>query len=94
MGNRKEKASLCVFASFKLNFFFVWIVITCSVDDVPFLMVVKDTTIFGIPLDPSDPSNNAMAPVSGISEGQDIDYDDQQQLTYFIQGTVSFKATL
>lgn len=53
-------------------------------------MVVKDTTIFGIPLDPSDPSNNAMAPVSGISEGRDIDYDDQQQLTYFIQGTVSW----
>lgn len=52
-------------------------------------MVVKDTTIFGIPLDPSDPSNNAMAPVSGISEGRDIDYDDKEQLTYFIQGTVS-----
>lgn len=53
-------------------------------------MVVSDKVIFGIPLDPSDPSNNAMAPVSGISEGRDIDYDDQQQLIYWIQGTVSW----
>ena len=52
-------------------------------------MVVRDSVIFGIPLDPADPSNNAMAPVSGISQGRDIDFDDQQELVYWVQSTVS-----
>lgn len=58
-------------------------------DDSPFLMVVRDTVILGIPLDPADPSNNAMAPVSGISQGRDIDFDDQEQFVYWVQSTVS-----
>ncbi|TMS22387.1 Low-density lipoprotein receptor-related protein 2 [Larimichthys crocea] len=62
---------------------------TCIKDDTPFLMVVRDSVIFGIPLDPTDPSNNAMAPVSGISQGRDIDFDDQQQLVYWVQSTGS-----
>lgn len=52
-------------------------------------MVVRDSVIFGIPLDPADISNNAMAPVSGISQGRDIDFDDQKQLIYWVQSTVS-----
>lgn len=52
-------------------------------------MVVRESVIFGIPLDPNDPSNNAMAPVSGISQGQDIDFDDQEELVYWVQSTVS-----
>lgn len=58
-------------------------------DDAPFLMVVRDTVIFGIPLDISDSTNNAMAPVSGISQGRDIDFDDQEQFVYWVQSTVS-----
>uniref|UniRef100_A0A3B4FXS2 Low-density lipoprotein receptor-related protein 2 n=1 Tax=Pundamilia nyererei TaxID=303518 RepID=A0A3B4FXS2_9CICH len=61
---------------------------TC-VKETPFLMVVRDTVIFGIPLDPTDPSNNAMTPVSGISQGQDIDFDDQEQFVYWVQSTDS-----
>lgn len=53
-------------------------------------MVVRDSVIFGIPLDPTDPSNNAMTPVSGISQGRDIDFDDQQQLVYWVQSSVSW----
>ena len=52
-------------------------------------MVVRDSVIFGIPLDPADASNNAMAPVSGISQGKDIDFDDQEQFIYWVQSTVS-----
>lgn len=52
-------------------------------------MVVRDSVIFGIPLDPADSSNNAMAPVSGISQGRDIDFDDQEELVYWVQSTVS-----
>lgn len=57
-------------------------------------MVVRDSVIFGIPLDPADPSNNAMAPVSGISQGKDIDFDDQEQLVYWVQSTVSLELKL
>lgn len=52
-------------------------------------MVVRDSVIFGIPLDPADSSNNAMSPVSGIIQGRDIDYDDQEQYVYWVQSTVS-----
>ncbi|XP_053722161.1 low-density lipoprotein receptor-related protein 2 [Synchiropus splendidus] len=62
---------------------------TCIKDETPFLMVVRDSAIFGIPLDPNDPSDNAMAPVSGISHGRDIDFDDQEQFVYWVQSTGS-----
>ncbi|KAG7227889.1 hypothetical protein INR49_013683, partial [Caranx melampygus] len=62
---------------------------TCIKDETPFLMVVRESVIFGIPLDPADPSNNAMAPVSGISQGRDIDFDDQEQFVYWVQGSGS-----
>lgn len=62
----------------------------CSIlDETPFLMVERDSVIFGIPLDPTDPSLNAMAPVSGISQGRDIDFDDQEQIVFWVQSTVS-----
>ncbi|XP_054913786.1 low-density lipoprotein receptor-related protein 2 isoform X1 [Poeciliopsis prolifica] len=62
---------------------------TCIKDDSPFLMVVRDTMIFGIPLNPNDTSNNAMAPISGITKGQDIDFDDKEQYVYWVQSTSS-----
>uniref|UniRef100_A0AAQ5Z5D7 Low-density lipoprotein receptor-related protein 2 n=1 Tax=Amphiprion ocellaris TaxID=80972 RepID=A0AAQ5Z5D7_AMPOC len=62
---------------------------TCIKDETPFLMVVRDSVIFGIPLDPADSSNNAMAPVSGISQGRDIDFDDQEEFVYWVQSTGS-----
>lgn len=76
--------------SYSLALLCVSIVFMSSIlDEAPFLMVVRDSVIFGIPLDPADPSNNAMAPVSGISQGRDIDFDDQEQLVYWVQNTVS-----
>lgn len=57
-------------------------------------MVVRDSGIFGIPLDPNDPSNNAMVPVLGISQGRDIEFDDQEQLVYWVQSTVSRKVNV
>lgn len=67
----------------------VFVLLHSFLDETPFLMVVRDTVIFGIPLDPTDPSNNAMTPVSGISQGRDIDFDDQEQFVYWVQSTVS-----
>lgn len=75
---------------------FVWVLCSShhvhsysALDNAPFLMVVRDSVIFGIPLDPADPSNNAMAPVSGVSQGRDIDFDDQEEFVYWVQNTVS-----
>ncbi|XP_028331825.1 low-density lipoprotein receptor-related protein 2 [Gouania willdenowi] len=62
---------------------------TCIQDTTPFLMVVRDSVIFGIPLDLDNPSNNAMAPVSGITQGKDIDFDDKEQFVYWVQSTGS-----
>uniref|UniRef100_W5N103 Low-density lipoprotein receptor-related protein 2 n=1 Tax=Lepisosteus oculatus TaxID=7918 RepID=W5N103_LEPOC len=58
---------------------------TCEKDNTPFLMVLRDTTIFGIPLDPNNTNDNAMIPVMGISHGQDLDFDDQEQYVYWVQ---------
>lgn len=52
-------------------------------------MVMRDTVILGIPLNPNDTSNNAMTPISGITKGVDIDFDDKEQFVYWVQGSVS-----
>ncbi|KAJ3607378.1 hypothetical protein NHX12_024429, partial [Muraenolepis orangiensis] len=63
--------------------------LTCVKDDKPFLMVVRQSVILGVPLDTTDTTNNAMAPVSGITQGRDIEFDDQEQFVYWVQSTVS-----
>lgn len=52
-------------------------------------MVASDTVILGIPLDPADSSNNAMAPIFGIGQGRDLDFDDREDFVYWVQSTVS-----
>jgi len=65
-----------------------------SPDNNAFLMVVRESVILGIPLDPADTSNNAMAPVSGITQGRDIEFDDQEQFVYWVQSTVSDRSKM
>lgn len=60
---------------------------TCIKDESPFLMVGRDSVIYGIPLDPEDTSDNAMTPVTDIDQAKDIEFDDQQQLVYWVQNT-------
>lgn len=74
--------------------YFLLIKCTTVLDDAVFLMVERDSVIFGIPLDPNDTSNNAMAPVSGISHGLDIEFNDKEQLVYWVQDTVSWRPKL
>lgn len=78
--------SLYLFEHLSTVFLITW---TSLLDQSAFLMVVRESVIFGIPLDPNDPSNNAMAPVSSIGQGRDIDFDDQEELVYWVQDTVS-----
>ncbi|XP_043910917.1 low-density lipoprotein receptor-related protein 2-like [Protopterus annectens] len=59
--------------------------ITCIRDNSPFLMVVKSELIYGIPLDPSDSSDNAMIPVAAIRNGWDLEFDDVEQKIYWVE---------
>uniref|UniRef100_A0A671PYM9 EGF-like domain-containing protein n=1 Tax=Sinocyclocheilus anshuiensis TaxID=1608454 RepID=A0A671PYM9_9TELE len=51
----------------------------------PFLVVVRDSIIYGIPLNPNDKSNDAMVPVAGLLNGYDVDFDDAEQMIYWVE---------
>lgn len=58
-----------------------------AVED-PFLVVVRDSIIYGIPLNPNDKSNDAMVPVAGLLNGYDVDFDDAEQMIYWVEHPV------
>lgn len=60
-----------------------------TVED-PFLVVVRDSIIYGISLDPDDKSNDAMVPVAGLQNGYDVDFDDAEQMIYWVEHPVSY----
>lgn len=52
-------------------------------------MVVRDSIIYGISLNPDDKSNDAMVPVAGLQNGYDVDFDDSEQMIYWVEHPVS-----
>ncbi|KTF93084.1 hypothetical protein cypCar_00007596 [Cyprinus carpio] len=58
---------------------------TCARVEEPFLVVVRDSVIYGIPLNPNDKSNDAMVPVTGLLNGYDVDFDDAEQMIYWVE---------
>uniref|UniRef100_A0A672KHW3 Low-density lipoprotein receptor-related protein 2-like n=1 Tax=Sinocyclocheilus grahami TaxID=75366 RepID=A0A672KHW3_SINGR len=58
---------------------------TCARVEDPFLVVVRDSIIYGIPLNPNDKSNDAMVPVAGLLNGYDVDFDDAEQMIYWVE---------
>lgn len=52
-------------------------------------MVVRDSIIYGIPLNPEDKNNDAMVPVTGLQNGYDVDFDDSEQTIYWVEHPVS-----
>lgn len=52
-------------------------------------MVVRDSIIYGISLNPDDKSNDAMVPVAGLQNGYDVDFDDNEQTIYWVEHPVS-----
>lgn len=56
----------------------------------PFLVVVRDSIIYGISLNPDDKSNDAMVPVAGLQNGYDVDFDDSEQAIYWVEHPVSY----
>ncbi|KAM7407483.1 hypothetical protein PAMA_003284 [Pampus argenteus] len=59
--------------------------ITCTRVEHPFLVVVRDSIIYGISLNPDDKSNDAMVPVAGLRNGYDVDFDDSEQTIYWVE---------
>lgn len=56
----------------------------------PFLVVVRDSIIYGISLNPEEKSNDAMVPVAGLQNGYDVDFDDSEQTIYWVEHPVSY----
>lgn len=65
------------------------IVFFLSTVEDPFLVVVRDSIIYGISLNPDDKSNDAMVPVAGLHNGYDVDFDDSEQMIYWVEHPVS-----
>ncbi|XP_077472512.1 low-density lipoprotein receptor-related protein 2a isoform X9 [Stigmatopora argus] len=59
--------------------------VTCTRIEDPFLVVVRDSIIYGISLNPDDKSNDAMVPVAGLQNGYDTDFDDNEQTLYWVE---------
>ncbi|KAG7275698.1 hypothetical protein CRUP_011325 [Coryphaenoides rupestris] len=59
--------------------------VTCARVEDPFLVVVRDSIIYGISLNPEDKSNDAMVPVAGLQNGYDVDFDDSDHTVYWVE---------
>lgn len=62
---------------------------TPSLVEDPFLVIVRDSIIYGISLNLDDKSNDAMVPVAGLQNGYDVDFDDNEQTIYWVEHPVS-----
>lgn len=67
---------------------------TPSLVEDPFLVVVRDSIIYGISLNLDDKSNDAMVPVAGLQNGYDVDFDDNEQTIYWVEHPVSDSAEI
>nr|XP_023693317.1 low-density lipoprotein receptor-related protein 2 [Paramormyrops kingsleyae] len=59
--------------------------ISCVRVTDPFLVVVRDSIIYGMSLNESDKSNDAMVPIAGLQNGYDVDFDDSEQMIYWVE---------
>ncbi|XP_059895450.1 LOW QUALITY PROTEIN: low-density lipoprotein receptor-related protein 2a [Gadus macrocephalus] len=59
--------------------------VTCARVEDPFLVVVRDSIIYGISLNPDDKSNDAMVPVAGLHNGYDVDFDHSDHTVYWVE---------
>ncbi|CAL8343601.1 unnamed protein product, partial [Boreogadus saida] len=59
--------------------------VTCARVEDPFLVVVRDSVIYGISLNPEDKSNDAMVPVAGLHNGYDVDFDPSDHTVYWVE---------
>lgn len=69
--------------------FFPLLALQWDLVEDPFLVVVRDSIIYGISLNPDDKSNDAMVPVAGLQNGYDVDFDDNEQTIYWVEHPVT-----
>lgn len=60
----------------------------------PFLIAVRDSIIYGLSLNPEVKSNDAMVPIAGVQNGYDVDFDDSEQMIYWVENPVSISDCL
>uniref|UniRef100_A0A8C0IK70 Low-density lipoprotein receptor-related protein 2 n=1 Tax=Chelonoidis abingdonii TaxID=106734 RepID=A0A8C0IK70_CHEAB len=59
--------------------------VNCMRVEHPFLIAVRDNIIYGISLNPAEKSNDAMVPIAGVQNGVDVDFDDSEQMIYWVE---------
>ncbi|XP_048809593.1 low-density lipoprotein receptor-related protein 2 isoform X5 [Lagopus muta] len=57
----------------------------CMRVEHPFLIAVRDNIIYGISLNPEEKTNDAMVPIAGVQNGVDVDFDDSEQMIYWVE---------
>ncbi|NWU34611.1 LRP2 protein, partial [Hylia prasina] len=57
----------------------------CMRVEHPFLIAVRDNIIYGISLNPEEKTNDAMVPIAGVQNGVDVDFDDTEQMIYWVE---------
>lgn len=55
--------------------------------DSAFLLLMKQTQLVDLSLNPSDKTSGFITPIIGIENGYDFDYDKQENMIYWIQLT-------
>uniref|UniRef100_A0A452F8B2 Low-density lipoprotein receptor-related protein 2 n=1 Tax=Capra hircus TaxID=9925 RepID=A0A452F8B2_CAPHI len=59
--------------------------VTCVRDDQAFLIVVRNSIIFGISLNPDVKTFDGMVPISGVRNGYDVAVDYSEQFIYWLE---------
>ncbi|XP_067405392.1 low-density lipoprotein receptor-related protein 2 isoform X6 [Emydura macquarii macquarii] len=59
--------------------------VNCMRVEQPFLIAVRENIIYGISLNPAEKGNDAMVPIAGIQNGVDVDFDDSEQMIYWVE---------
>ncbi|NWR88915.1 LRP2 protein, partial [Furnarius figulus] len=57
----------------------------CMRVEHPFLIAVRDNIIYGISLNPEEKTNDAMVPIAGVQNGVDVEFDDSEQMIYWVE---------
>ncbi|XP_019409279.1 PREDICTED: low-density lipoprotein receptor-related protein 2 [Crocodylus porosus] len=59
--------------------------VNCMRVEQPFLIAVRDNIIYGLSLNPEEKTNDAMVPIAGVQNGVDVDFDDSEQMIYWVE---------
>ncbi|XP_078621857.1 low-density lipoprotein receptor-related protein 2-like isoform X1 [Branchiostoma floridae x Branchiostoma japonicum] len=58
---------------------------SCDTSVQPFLLYVQMSSIKGAQLDPTDTATNPITPITGLLNGYDVDFDDDEGYIYWVE---------